>query len=136
LIPYITDERYPKISANAKFEDRWTRRHTGKAVAWGPDPSRTWDCMLAAHALDNGNGKARPVTGVKFQAYARLGIGNYSDKVEPYLKPKTEAVGERNRIHEVDSTTLLTYCGLDSLIEYELAKVQCKDANVPFPEPL
>ena len=136
VVPYLTDKRYPKIGANCKFEDRWTRKHTGKAVAWGPDPYRTWDCMLAAHAIDNGNGKARPVTGVKFQAYARLGVGNYSDRVEPYLKPKTDAAGERNRIHEVDIGSLLTYCGIDSLVEYELAKVQCKDAAVPFPSPV
>ena len=132
---YLTDPRWPKIGANCKFEDRWTRRHLGKPVAWGPGPMAMWDCMLAAHVLDNGNGKIRPVTGVKFQAYVRLGVGNYSDKVEPYLKPKEETYGSVNLISKIDAETLLTYCGIDSLVEYELAKVQCREAGIPFPEP-
>lgn len=135
LLPRLADPAYPKVGANQKFEQRWTLAKTGVRVRWGRTPLNTWDCVLGAHAIDNGNGKLRPVTGTKFQAYARLGVPNYDDRVGPYLKPKEKGVGRLNKIHQIDPHTLLLYCGMDSLVEYELARHQSRQIGVPFPEP-
>jgi len=102
-----------KIASNLKFEERWTIAKLGHpVVGWH------WDTMLAAHVLDNRPG----ITSLKFQAYVQLGIGDYESKVSGFLKSKT--ANGFNRIHEIDTESLLLYNGLDSLLEYMLADIQ------------
>jgi len=105
----------PKIASNLKFEDRWTRRIFGF-------PVRNWafDTMLAAHVLDQRKG----VTSIKFQAFAMLGFDAWDSEVKEYLKAKT--TNGKNRIRELDWTTLLKYNALDSLLEWQVAKIQAK----------
>ena len=106
----------PKIGYNCKFETRWTRKILGCDVNnW------VWDGMLSSHHLD-----CRPnITSVKFQAFVRLGVDPWSERVAPYLK----AADERgfNRIKEVNKRELLMYCGLDALYELLVAKKQRKE---------
>ncbi len=106
----------PKIGANNKFEERWTRDIMGHGV-------RNWmfDTMIAAHVLDNRQG----ITGLKFQSFVRLGIGSYDSVVAPYLKAK--GGNEPNRIREVGMRELLLYNGLDSLLAWHLAQKQMED---------
>jgi len=105
----------PKIAANLKFEERWTRKEFGHGVRnW------MWDTMQAAHVLDNRAG----ITGLKFQAYVNLGQPIYDDKVTPYFKSKGS--NEPNQIHKVDPKELLLYNGLDVLLEYKLAEIQMR----------
>jgi uracil-DNA glycosylase len=104
-----------KIASNLKFEERWTRFVLGHRVAnWW------WDTMVAAHCLDN-----RPkITGLKFQAFVLLGAEAHEEHVRPYLRVKGQ---QMNRIREdVNFDQLLTYCGLDSLLEYKVAQIQMK----------
>ncbi len=109
----------PKIAANLKFEERWTRKEFGHGVRnW------KWDTMQAAHVLDGRPG----ITGLKFQAYVQFGQPSYDDKVGPYLK--SAGSNEPNRIHEVDPKELLLYGGLDSLLEFRLAKLQMKRMGI------
>lgn len=109
----------PKIGFNAKFEDRWVRRHFGHGVKnW------IWDGMLAAHVLDNRIG----VKSLKFQAFALLGQEKYNDHIEPFLQGKGS--NEPNRIKEIGLEQLLLYCGLDSLLEYKVAIEQSKQLGV------
>lgn len=104
----------PKIAANMKFEDRWTRAILGHRVRrW------VWDTMLAAH-VDN---QVKGVTGLKFQAFVRLGQPLWNEAVEPYFHSRP---GEPNRVAEVPLADLLRYNGLDSLLEYRLAFRQMK----------
>jgi uracil-DNA glycosylase len=105
----------PKIASNMKFEDRWTWKHLKCQVNnWD------WDTMLAAHVLDN-----RPeITSIKFQAFVRLGVEPYNDHIAPYLESKEPGGNSLNRIKEVDMNDLLVYCGLDSLLEWKVAKAQ------------
>ena len=103
----------PKIGANTKFEDQWTKKHLG---IWVNNWRR--DTMLDAHVHDNRPG----ITSVKFQAYARLGLRDWSRKVEPYLKGG-DATG-KNRIRELDVRDLLYYNGMDAAVEYDLAVKQ------------
>lgn len=106
----------PKVAANLKFEDRWTRVKLGHPVKnW------LWDTMIAAHVLDY-----RPsITGLKFQAFVQLGVQSYDKHIKPYLK----SVGQSrfNRIKELDLKELMLYNGLDSLLTYKIAMKQMKE---------
>lgn len=103
----------PKLGANSKFEDRWTRTILGHPVNnW------KWDAMLSAHHLDNREG----VTSVKFQALVRLGCPDWGSVIRPYLE-QTDEFGF-NKIRQVDMRTLLLYNGLDALLEYKICQHQ------------
>jgi DNA polymerase len=108
----------PKIGWNTKHEDLWTRFQWGKFV-------NNWrhDGMLVAHALDHRRG----VSGLKFQAFVKLGQPQYNDTVAPYLVPKDESGPGLNRITECDLSTVLRYNALDSLLTWHVAKEQLKE---------
>lgn len=113
----------PKVAANMKFEDRWTRAAFGHRVRnW------YWDTMVAAHVMDN-----RPdITGLKFQSFVLLGMPSFNDHIEPFLKSKGDT--NVNRIlKEVDLRDLLLYNGLDSLLEFRVAMRQMKMMKYPLP---
>jgi len=113
----------PKIASNLKFEERWTLKEFGRPVRrWA------WDTMLAAHVGDN-----RPdITSVKFQAFIRLGVPVWNDKVGPFLKTKGDA--RVNAIlREIDIADLLQYNGLDALLEFRVACDQIRELNHPWP---
>lgn len=103
----------PVIAANMKYEQRWTRRKFGFRIR-----NLVWDTMLAHHVLDN-----RPGTkSIKFIAYVLLGQPAWNEHIEPYLRSKQHE--HINRIREIDVRQLLVYNGLDSLLEYVVAKYQ------------
>lgn len=106
----------PKIASNLDMENRWTRRFLRCAV-------KNWhhDTMLDAHALDP-RGK---ISGLKFQAFVRLGVSEWDSHVSPYLK-SSKGGNAPNRIREVPMDQLLQYCGLDSLYEWLVADTQRK----------
>lgn len=112
----------PKIASNAKYEERWTRRILGHSVRnW-------WLCtMTVAHMLDN-----RPdITSIKWQAFARLGQPSWDDEIKPYMESKGQ--GGKNRLKELykdDPRKLLHYCGMDSLMEYEVGMRQAEELGL------
>ena len=57
-----------------------------------------------------------------------LGRESYNDAVKPYLEAKGS--NERNRIREAGLPQLLTYCGLDSLLEHKVAMKQMKQLGM------
>ena len=77
--------------------------------------------MLNAHVLDNRRG----ITSVKFQAFVRLGQEDWSTAIRPFLEGD-DANGV-NRIRDVDTKTLLLYCGMDALMEFKIAELQRKE---------
>jgi len=105
----------PKIVANLKFEDRWTRAKLGHRV-------RNWylDTVIAAHVLDN----TPETTNLNFQAFVHLGQENYDAHIKPFLKQRKGS--KFNRIHELDLNDLLEYNGLDSYCEYWVAMKQIR----------
>jgi len=113
----------PKIASNLKFEDRWTRKAFGHRVrGWA------WDTMLAAHVADNRPG----ITSVKFQAFVRLGMPVWNDRISPFLKTKGNA--RMNAIlREIDINDLLLYNGLDALLEFRVATDQITELGYPLP---
>ena len=108
-------ESVGKIASNMKHEEGWSRRFGFEVRNW------VWDTMVAAHVLDN-----RPsISSIKFQAYCRLGQPAWEAKIKPYFKSKGS--NEHNRIKEANLTEVLRYCGMDSLMEYKVAKLQMKE---------
>lgn len=110
--------KVPKIASNMKFEERWTRAKLGIGI-------RNWDVdtMLASHVLDN----RAMINSIKFQSFVLLGQESYDDHIKPYLKSKESGGYSMNRIRELDPTDLMLYCGLDSLLEWKVAKLQRKE---------
>jgi len=105
-----------KIASNLKMEERWSRKFIGHgAKRWG------WDTMLAAHCLDNRPG----ICSLKFQSLVKMGVPIYNRHLEPYLESHGD--GHYNRIQEISHKDLLTYGGLDSLLEYKLMRIQRKE---------
>lgn len=114
---FLRSDRNPKIAANVKMEERWTRMMFGHGVSnW------IWDTMLAAHSMDNSPG----ATGLKFQAFVNFGVGTYNDKVEPFLKSGKHE--HYNRIHDCRWEDLLLYGGMDAILEYDLYVLQSSDS--------
>jgi len=105
----------PKIAHNAKFEDRWSRQ-----VMKTPVRHWHWCTMQTAHVLDNRRG----ISGLKFQAFVRLGQGSYNDRVSPFLEGGSNTP---NRIRQADVRDLLLYNGLDSLLTRQLFRKQEED---------
>lgn len=113
----LFDKEIPKIAANLKFEERWTRAKLGRGVAgW------EWDTMIAGHVLDN----RRDINSLDFQCWVHLGQGDYYSHIKPNLKGKTGAGNEENTIQEVDIQRLLKYNGMDALMEYHVAQIQMR----------
>lgn len=102
-----------KIASNEKFEDRWCRRFDIRPRNW------TWDTMLNGHIINN----ARGATGLKFLSYVLLGQPDYDSHLSGLLKAGGGG-NKGNRIDEIDIRDLLLYCGLDSLLEFNVAKKQ------------
>jgi uracil-DNA glycosylase family 4 len=111
----------PKIGANSKFENRFVLERFGRPVNnW------IWDVCEAAHIGDN-----RPeISSVKFQSFVLLGQQSYDDSIKPYLKAKDGGGYGRNRIREANLESILSYCAMDSLLEFKLAKVQSKNLGL------
>lgn len=107
----------PKISANLRFEERWTRRHLKIRVNnW------FWDTLPGAHWLD-----CRPeICSLKFQSFVLLGVEDYDYVIDAYRSSKNNESNSRNRLKEVEIKELLMYCALDSLFEVLVAKKQRK----------
>lgn len=119
-----------KIASNMDFEDRWSRAKLGIEVrGW------VWDTMLAAHAIDPRSVSEKDpsgISGLKFQAFVRLGCPDYNSHIEPLLDTGGKGGYAINQIHEISPYQLMKYCGKDSLIEYELAQLQMKDLGVSY----
>lgn len=114
-----------KMSHNIKYEQAWTRQHLGVDI-------QNWqfDSMLAAHIIDNRKG----ITGLKFQSFVHFGVAGYDDDVAPWLRSGDKDGNAINRIEELIQTAqgrekLMTYCALDSIYEFRLAKLQMQQMN-------
>lgn len=108
-----------KIASNLKFETRWTLAHLNHHVEnW------IWDTMQAAHVLNPTKG----VTSIKFQGFVLDGQPDYDGHIKPYLISKGPSLP--NRVREIPLEQLLTYCGVDSLLEFKVAEKQAALAGM------
>lgn len=102
-----------KVAHSMKFESIWTE--------WIVEviPQNLFTCtMIDTHILDN-----RPdVTSLKFQAFIRWGLEDWSKEVDPYLK-NTDKDGF-NRVMEIPLQKLLLYNGVDSITNFWLFQEQ------------
>lgn len=121
FIDFLANPRIKKMAHNMKFEHAWSLVRLRQEVqGW------YWDSLLAAHILDNRPG----VTGLKFQTYVHFGVVDYDSEVSEYLHSNGSKSGNAfNKVLEmikdpVKRQKLMIYCGLDSLYEFRLAKIQ------------
>ena len=108
-----------KIATNMKYEHNWTKTKLGIDVEnW------IWDTMLISHILDN----RRQITGLKFQAFVNFGVVGYDKGIDYYFGYDDDSKGTNsiNRINKINTNKLLTYNGMDSLLEFKLAKLQMR----------
>jgi uracil-DNA glycosylase family 4 len=113
--------KVPKIASNMKFEKRWSLSKLGIDV-------KDWDVdtMLLSHVLDN-----RPsINSIKFQSFVRLGQEAYDEHIRPFLQTKGGGGYAENRVTECDLGDLMLYCGMDSLLEWKVAKPQREEMDV------
>lgn len=124
FIKLMRTERIRKMAHHIKFEDTLTNVIIGTFI-------RGWyHCSLqGTHVLDNRNG----ITSLKFQAYARYGLIDYSSHLTPYLETSSNDGNAINKIEQLvkegRGDELLIYCGTDSLLEYRLALDQMEELN-------
>ena len=107
---------YPKIAANLKFEERWVRSKLGIRVRnW------KWDTVLAAHWLDYREG----ITSLKFQSFVQMGYPDFEHKVSKFMDNDDKSGYAPNQLQKnVRLHDLLIYNGMDSYLEFQLAKLQ------------
>jgi|TARA_R100001530_G_scaffold135726_1_gene113685 DNA polymerase len=112
----LRERRIKKTAQNIKFEHQWSRNILGVQVrGW------VWDTMQASHIIDNRSG----ITGLKFQSYVNFGQGDYASHLDKYLK--CDDGNGFNKIHEAPEKELLKYCGMDSMLQFRLAKLQMEE---------
>lgn len=120
------DAQVEKIAHHASYEDLWTRERLGVQM-------EGWKLctMETAHVLDQRKG----ILSLKFQAYVKTGVSDYSSGVSPYLKPtdtnkKLNGDNAMNQIHLAPPKETMLYCGMDCLNTYQLAVVQCRELGI------
>jgi len=122
----FTNPNVAKTAHNVPFEETWSevRLHT---------PIMPWrHCSLqAAHILNNRPG----ITSLKFQSYVHFGLCDYDSHVSPYLKAtNSKNANAKNKIFEFikryGPNELLTYCGLDTLLQRRLALKQMEQMGI------
>lgn len=117
----LGDPAVGKLGSNIKFESRWSLAKLGvRVVGW------RWDTMLAAHALD----PRGHISGLKFQAFVRLGVSDYSQHLSPFLESREKGGYSLNRVREISPGLLMKYCGMDSLLEYDVAMAQQREMGI------
>lgn len=113
--------RHPKIKKSAhnmKFEEVWSRVRGWPENGGFEVNGWDWDSMLAAFVLDNRRGKS----GLKYQSYAKLGVLGYNNVIADYLKADDDDNANAfNRVLEAPIRELLLYCGMDSILEFNIA---------------
>jgi len=105
----LGDPRIKKVGANIKYEHKASQQVLGIDV-------KNWvhDTVIASHVLDN----RTDISGVKFQAFVRLGVTDYSSDIAQYLKGPDK--NSKNRITEAPIHSLLLYNALDSFYEHHI----------------
>ncbi len=107
-----------KVAQGLKFEDVWAR-----VILQTTPVNWHWCTMITAHILDN----RKNITGLKFQAFMRWGIPDYSKEIAPFLKSEDER--GFNRVMEAPLNKLLLYGGIDSLVLKWLYYAQIQEVD-------
>ncbi len=105
----LADRKIKKIVQAMNIEWVWSE------VQFGPCNGIIWDTQLASHVLDNREGG---FFGLKFQAFLRWGVRDYSTSMDGYIKaPKGEFF---NKMEHAPLGNTLRYNGLDALYTFHV----------------
>lgn len=112
----LGDPAVLKSGANISMEHGWTLCDLGVTVrGWA------WDSVTGAHAADS---RGLETTGLKYQAFTRLGVPDYAHHIRPFLEPREPGGNAVNRVREIDLATLLKYNAQDAMLEYHVGEHQ------------
>jgi uracil-DNA glycosylase family 4 len=122
MVRMLQSKRVGKIASNLTFETCWCMEKLKTRVAnW------RWDTMQTAHVIDaRGDDPEDGITSIKFQAFALFGVRPWDKVVKPYLSSGKGGANGINRVTDVDRRALLTYCAIDSRMEYLVARRQAE----------
>ena len=111
---FISCDTIRKANANTGFEWTWTKKILGIN-------SKNWfhDVIIYQHYVDMRN---MGITGLKFQAYTKLGILDYESSVHSYLE--AENPNDLNDIYNAPIQPLCYYNAMDVLTTRWIAKMQ------------
>lgn len=118
----FTKSKHTKLIAHKMdFENMWTYERGG-SNAWAENWE--WDTCLGAHCVNS-----HKPTNEKFYVYVYLGVLNYDDSVDKYLKASKEdkkkyGTNAFNRIHKANLDKLLVYNGQDSHFCHKIYEIQ------------
>jgi len=112
----LADRKIKKIVQAMNIERVWSE------VQFGVCQGIIWDTQLASHVLDNREGG---FFGLKFQAFLRWGVRDYSKSMDSYIRATN---GEPfNRMEYAPLGSVLQYNGLDALYTYHIWEEQQKE---------
>lgn len=126
---FLENRKIKKIASNMKYEDQWSSvKMKAEVKGW------FHDTMLTAHILDNRRG----ISGLKFQAFVKMGVPGYSEEVDNYITKSDQKDNRSNAINKIfdlvnqpgGSRELMKYCALDSIYEYRLAEIQLEEMKL------
>lgn len=107
-----------KVAHNMAYEDLWSLVKLGVTV-------QNWRmCTLLASHIHNQN---PGLIGLKFQAYVRLGLVDYSSHISPYIETPLNEAEEKMGANRLNQITLappmevMKYCAIDCLSTYRIA---------------
>lgn len=118
FIRILTDPTIKKVIQNLMFEYLWT------LVCLDTKIQNCVACtMQSSHVLDHRKG----ISALKFQAYVRTGLIDFSSDITPYLEGiNEEELGANafNRIYDAPAQKVMEYCATDCIVTYRLWRLQ------------
>lgn len=117
---YLKTSQIKKIAQNKKFEDAWSFYKFGTWVN-----RLVFDPMLVMHSIDN---RDTGILSIKFMAPMLLGTPLWNKNIEPFFEPsdaekKAHGNNAINKIQMIPIRNLLTYNGVDALVELRVQMV-------------
>lgn len=115
----LVDPSIGKVAHNAGYEDLWSREIFGTQV-------ENWcmDTIQAAHIYNQNAG----LINLKFLAYVRLGLVDYSSHISAFLETPLNDAEEQwgankfNSIEKAPLNEVMKYCAIDCLSTYRIAE--------------
>jgi len=133
----MTDPKVKRVAHKGDFEQTWTRfRAWGEGVEPYWPTHYEWDTCLGAHCINN-----NAPTGLKFEAYTRLGIAGYDAKMDQWVtKPldgeDRNSANAFNKLYRpgpgFSMIDLLEYNAKDSLYMMPIYEAQLADLEDPL----
>lgn len=114
-----------KIAQDIKFEHSWAVCYLKcSPKGW------LWCTLQSAHVIDN---REMGINGLKFLSFVIFGVPDYATHLDRYLKTSSKNANKMNRVDEAPLKELLTYNGIDAMLDFRLALYQMEELDFEQP---